>query len=808
MLSELFERRTSAVCRRFAHRLLRTLVLLLAFVAFFPAVAFDGPSVKDVIEFTRIAQPQSHDADALQSQVSPDGERAFIVTRKADVASDKNRFEILLLDVDPGRLAVLHRAGGLGVPQRVLTLEATEDADDADPFLQDARWIGNRTIVFRGRMPGQQFQVHAVDVDTRRVTQLTYQPEGVLSFDVSRDLKRVVYVSPVLNPPLRAGERSVVVGNQSFWSVKFGQNDFWAQQRRYQYWANEGGSHQGARKLGGSFAESSGRYPRVNISPDGRWALLPRYEPDRQLAWGKQYPLVADLMAKVGPAMLQDPLGYYMRSHSYVPRRLVAFRISDGLARDVVDAPDDAYPGTGQLRADQVWREDGTSVVIAGSYLPPKQGEAAPSSASHVIEYWPDSGRWTVIAPLKVRASAAYGLAGERDTFIVIDGDKRRHFVRQGDGTWREDADASAPAITAVPPSSGPGRNAWKLRIEQALNQPPDVVAVGPAGETVRLTMLNPQFSAATWGTIQPYSWKDAKGRPWDGGLIVPNNFVPGVRHALVIQTYGFSPSRFYLDGANLYDGYTSGFAGRAFLREGVLVLAFPWSASSNAPTGEHAAIGGFMDGVRGAIEALVAEGIVDRDRIGIMGWSATGERVLNQLTFSDAPIRAATILDGDSNTLLSMVVTYGAKDSIQGRKEATNEGTPSGESLRRWIRNDPSLHTECIKAALRIETYGAMSLNNWDIYALLRRQYKAAEMIVIPAGAHALSRPSERMISLQGNVDWYRFWLKGEERTGPVLPNETDAALKDQYARWRQMADLKRADDAKPRCVQAVNGG
>ena len=131
-----------------------------------------------------------------------------------------------------------------------------------------------------------------------------------------------------------------------------------------------------------------------------------------------------------------------------------------------------------------------------------------------------------------------------------------------------------------------------------------------------------------------------------------------------------------------------------------------------------------------------------------------TGERVLNQVTFSDAPVRAATILDGDSNTLWSMVVTYGAKDSIQGRKEQTNEGLPFGESLDRWIRNDPSLHTNCIKAAMRIETYGPVSLNNWDVYALLRRQYKAAEMVVIPAGAHALSRPSERMISLQGNVD------------------------------------------------------
>jgi hypothetical protein len=90
----------------------------------------------------------------------------------------------------------------------------------------------------------------------------------------------------------------------------------------------------------------------------------------------------------------------------------------------------------------------------------------------------------------------------------------------------------------------------------------------------------------------------------------------------------------------------------------------------------------------------------------------------------------------------------------------------------------------------------------------MLRRQYKPAEMIVIPGGSHALSRPSERMISLQGNVDWYRFWLKGEERSEVRLPIEPAAALKKQCAHWRQMAELKRAVDTKPGCVREAGGG
>lgn len=345
-------------------------------------------------------------------------------------------------------------------------------------------------------------------------------------------------------------------------------------------------------------------------------------------------------------------------------------------------------------------------------------------------------------------------------------------------------------------------RGGWTLRVQEGVDLPPDVFAHGPGGQQVQLTRLNAGFGAA-WGTVRRYGWKDAKGREWNGGLLVPAGHDAGRRYPLVIQTYGFQPDRFYLDGANSSIGFTSGFAGRAFLREGMLVLAFPVRPHTDVPRTESSDIAGFMDGVRSAVEALVADGLVDRDRVGIMGWSMTGERVLNQVTFSDVPIRAATILDGDANTLFALTVTYGASDGIQARKATTNDGLPFGETLATWVRNDPALHTDCVRAALRIESYGPWVRNNWDVYGLLRRQFKPAEMVIFPGGSHGLMTPSDRMISLQGNVDWFRFWLQGEERSEPLLWGESDMALKDQYRRWQEMARLKQADDARPACAR-----
>ena len=165
------------------------------------------------------------------------------------------------------------------------------------------------------------------------------------------------------------------------------------------------------------------------------------------------------------------------------------------------------------------------------------------------------------------------------------------------------------------------------------------------------------------------------------------------------------------------------------------------------------------------------------------------------------------TIADGDANTLFSYTLTYGRSDSTWAHKENLNHGLLNSANQANWVGADPSLNTACIKTALRIETYGRLVKNNWDIYALLRRQFKPVEMVVFPGGTHVLSTPSERMTSLQGNVDWFKFWLKDERRSALLLSSETPASLKAQYDAWQQMAELKRADDSRPRCTLKTLG-
>ncbi len=753
------------------------------------AQAAAGPSVRDVVEFTSIVLPHAHDLEAMRQQTSPDGTRAFIVTRRANVEADINHYEIVVLNLAALRLTERRPA----LPEVVYAFDAAADNSAADPALAQVEWSDDRTLVFRAKIKDEAFQVYQLDLPTRRVLQLTNSATPIVSFAVSRDMKRLVYAAQVANHPLKDGTKSIVVGNQSFWSVMFGQQSLSLQARMYRFYVQDVGTGQPPRPLGQPFFEANSASPVVSISPDGRWAVLPKYERDRTLAWSRQYPALAERVKGSGPGLRRDPLGYFSGTTAFTVRRMVAWRLDDAREQSIVDAPDDSEMAGGQFRRDRVWLRSGESLVLAGTYLPIEAG-IQPSLASHVIEYWPESGHWRVVAKLNGRLQSAVGVG---DRLEIVDGDRQRQFQLAEIGGWKE----VAPVPLAI-------KAPWRLDIREGLNEPPDAVAIGPKGETVRLTTLNPQFDSKTWGSMTNYSWRDAKGRTWRGGLMLPNETALGKRLPLVIQSYGYYPENFFLEGPNsAVRGGKSAFPGRAFVREGVLVLAMSMSPSGYAGKDSIEQLRLFNEGVRGAVDTLVKEGRVDPARVGIIGWSTTGEKVLNLVTFSDLPVRAATIADGDANTVFSYTLTYGRSDSTWAHKEVLNHGMLGLATQARWVDADPSLNTACVKTALRIETYGRLVKNNWDIYALLRRQYKPVEMVVIPGGAHVLSTPSERMVSLQGNIDWFNFWLKGEQRGTPVLANETDASLKHQYEAWQQMAELKKADDSRPRCTLKTLG-
>ena len=133
--------------------------------------------------------------------------------------------------------------------------------------------------------------------------------------------------------------------------------------------------------------------PRVSISPDGRWALLPRYEPARLDEWAHRYPLIADYLKRYSRSQLVDPLQYFSTPSSYVPRRMTAWRLDDGREQTVVDAPDAGAPGFSGRKSG----EDAASTYKFSSSKPDPAKDLHIKDVDGWMKFHPITGvRWGV----------------------------------------------------------------------------------------------------------------------------------------------------------------------------------------------------------------------------------------------------------------------------------------------------------------------------------------------------------------------------------------------------------------------------
>jgi len=90
------------------------------------------------------------------------------------------------------------------------------------------------------------------------------------------------------------------------------------------------------------------------------------------------------------------------------------------------------------------------------------------------------------------------------------------------------------------------------------------------------------------------------------------------------------------------------------------------------------------------------------------------------------------------------------------------------------------------VQAPVRIQAIGPISLlQEWNWFSGLFGLGKPVEMVYLPDGTHLLEKPWEQMVSEQGDVDWFCFWLRGEE--------DADPAKAEQYKRWRELRGLSR---------------
>ena len=330
------------------------------------------------------------------------------------------------------------------------------------------------------------------------------------------------------------------------------------------------------------------------------------------------------------------------------------------------------------------------------------------------------------------------------------------------------------------------------VSIEEGLNTPPAYTVETPAGDkTATLRRLNPQFDEIALARTEKRTWTDRNGLEWRGGLVYPVDYQPGKKYPFILQTHGFVDDEYLINGMLRA---ASPYAARAFSARGFFVLQMTDGRGMTQDTREA---GNFLTAYEHIIDELSAEGLIDRRRVGAIGFSRTAFHVMQAAWRNPDLFASVTANDGIQYgyTEFFMSVPVG-RSKVMGLAETNGGVAPFGEGLDEWRKHSLSFNTDKVKAAVLVEpNMVATMVTMWETYAALKFLGTPVDLLYHPDGAHSLQKPGERYISQKYNVQWHQFWLTGVE--------DPDPAFEGQYDRWRKMrgdhcASLK-ADGKKP---------
>lgn len=179
---------------------------------------------------------------------------------------------------------------------------------------------------------------------------------------------------------------------------------------------------------------------------------------------------------------------------------------------------------------------------------------------------------------------------------------------------------------------------------------------------------------------------------------------------------------------------------------------------------------------ISSAIADLGQRKLVDPKRAGIAGFSHSSGVALWALRHGEA-FKAATIGTGQISP------HYFWTNAVPGRgfeamlKDYWSIGDPDTDPAR-WRVASAVDDITAINTPILMQLPDAEAPWTAEFHTKLKRAGKPAEMIVYPDELHNKYQPRHKRAVYERNLDWFRFWLSGEEDPAPGKSG--------QYDRWR----------------------
>ena len=728
-------------------------------------------SLEDSVELAYFMLPNELRAVTLavneaKPVISPDGKLFYVVTEKGNVAENINTTELRIFAVADVIAALKQSGSGVPTP-RARHVARSRIANSFDPGIKDITWTeDSAALLFLEYGVDTPAQLRRLSVGADIET-LSYAPSGVVQYELQG--KQLIYTAAM-------GSRRADVSDVVKYPFSYVRDKDWFAAQQFTIYTYSTYIRRADGMTIQASRESQGLELNAYPSPDGRWVIIKkRGVPLNELPdWARnmvedsgrrhimiEYFYLRDLRQPVESERLLglsgslfDRIG--LSSVLWAPDAARAILIN----AVVPDAEGVTQPIT---EPNLIELDIGTdSMRVIGDMPPPRTSNALPLA---VTARWVKPGKSFALVPLWISSGDTYvhTLHGNRWTLRKIPLDERK----SGGGHGSE-----FPF----------GLN---VQIRQGLNELPRLVA-SRNGSEVTLWEPNGALVKKQLHRIERIEWIDVDGNTWDGHLVLPRGPVPskGFPLALVMahETY---PNHFMPDGY----AYAPGNAAQEMASNGIAQLALnagnPIAKALLATRQEGPALVAAADS---AVDELARRGLVDPERVGVIGYSRMGWATLYLSTHHRRFVPAAAIVQDSVDTSYVQYIqsaTMGEVRPLDSLRMYTDEPSTFWDNKEAWM-DAPGFMMDRMQSPLLVQhhygPYIGGLLSIMEPYAAMRHLGRPVEAVAFNGGAHVHTQPAHRLASMQLAVDWMRFWLKDEENSSPEN--------RERNAHWRRMRD------------------
>jgi dipeptidyl aminopeptidase/acylaminoacyl peptidase len=289
-------------------------------------------------------------------------------------------------------------------------------------------------------------------------------------------------------------------------------------------------------------------------------------------------------------------------------------------------------------------------------------------------------------------------------------------------------------------------------------------------GKTVRLTISNPELESLRLSGNEETSWTARDGLTITGLLMKPLDYQPGKNYPCLVYVHGGPESA-------VVEGWTTSYGqwGEMAAARGYVVFSPNYRGSTGRGVAyskaDHQDLAGKeFDDVIDGIDHLIAQGLVDGQRVGIGGGSYGGYFSAWAATKHSARFAAASMFAGIANW-----VSFTGTSDIPYENSMVHWNMPVFENMEKAWSRSPMAHIKNSQTALLI-THGDKDDRvpigqGWEIYTGMKMLGKNVEFVIYPREPHGLLERNHRLDFATRTLDWFDKYVKQENSTSPSVP-------------------------------------